>query len=170
MNKKVILAITATAIVTVIWARPPQGGHMHGGPRPGPAPAFRGGFHQRPHHDGSFWGKGGRNFISGMVGGMIGSAAYNAMVTPRTHYYNTGYVRPAPVVVTPQPTVVYTTPTPVAYTQSVTVVPTTTYTTQPVTIAPRVYRTWVPGRYETQSYNGVTTRVFIPGHYESVTY
>lgn len=173
MNKKLMLtaAVVLTAVVT--FARPHGGGPMGGGPRPGPAPAFhhRGPMPGGPHHGGSFWGRGGRNFWSGLAGGIVGAAAYNAMVTPRTYYYNTGYVRPAPVVVAPQPTTVYTTPSPVVYTQPTTVtVPTTTYVTQPVTVTPNVYRRWVPGRYEYQTINGVTTRIFIPGHYEAVAY
>lgn len=175
MNKKLVLTTAAVLTATVTFARPPHGGPMGGGPRPGPAPAF----HNRgpmpgpgPHHGGSFWGRGGRNFWGGVVGGIVGSAAYNAMVTPRTYYYNTGYSRPAPVVVTPPPvyTVPAPVPAPVVYTQPVTV-PTTTYvTTQPVTTTSNVYRRWVPGRYEYQTVNGVTTRIFIPGHYESVAY
>lgn len=158
-------AVVLTAAVS--FARPPHGGPMGGGSRPGPGPAM----HNRgpmpgpgPRHSGSFWGRGGRNFWGGVVGGIVGTAAYNAMVTPRTYYYNTGYCSPTPVVVTSQP--VYTTPAPVVYTHPAT----TTYVTQPVTTTPNVYRQWVPGRYEYQTVNGVTTRIFIPGHYESVAY
>lgn len=169
MNKKIVLAAVAVLATAVVFARPPHGGpHPGGWGRPGPAPMFHGGPRPGPHH-GSFWGRGGRNFWGGVVGGAIGAAAFNAMVTPRTHYYNSGYYSPAPVVVAPAP--VYSTPTTVTYTQPVTV-PTTTYVSQPVVVtpAPNVYRQWVPGRYEYQTINGVTSRIYIPGHYESTAY
>jgi len=94
------------------------------------------------HHHHSFWGRGGRHFwpgfVGGVVGGVVGGALYDTVITP------------APVVVT-TPTVVTTTP----------VVATTVSTVQNV---------WVEGRYVDQvQANGTVVRVWQPGHYEQRT-
>jgi len=94
------------------------------------------------HHHHSAWGRGGRHFwpgfVGGVVGGVVGGALYDTVVTP------------APVVVT-TPTVVTTTP----------VVATTVSTVQNV---------WVEGRYVDQVQpNGTVIRVWQPGHYEQRT-
>ena len=87
------------------------------------------------HHHHSFWGRGGRHFWPGFVGGVVGGVLYDTVVTP------------APVVVT-TPTVVTTTP----------VVATTVSTVQNVWVEGRyvdqvqangtVVRVWQPGHYE----------------------
>ena len=94
------------------------------------------------HHHHSAWGRGGRHFwpgfVGGVVGGVVGGALYDTVVTP------------APVVVT-TPTVVTTTP----------VVATT---------VPAVQSVWVEGRYVDQvQANGTVIRVWQPGHYEQRT-
>lgn len=121
------------------------GGHGFGR---GPAPMMHHrppAFHHPPayHHHHSHWGRGGRNFWPGFVGGVVGGLVYDA-------------VAPAPVIVTP-PTVVTT---PVVTTPVVTtpVVTTPVATTQSV---------WVNGCYVDQvQANGVVVRVWQPGHYE----
>ena len=114
--------------------RPMMGGHHGGGPHGGgfrPAPHHPGGH----HHGGSFWGRGGRNFWPGFVGGVIGGALVDTVVSP------------APVVVT---TPVVTTPvvtTPVVTTRNVWVEG--CYVNQ-VLANGTVIRVWQPGHYETR--------------------
>ncbi len=146
MNKKTLLVV---AVATVLgagtcFARPGPGGGRPGGHRPPPARHHGGGHHGGGHHHrgGSFWGRGGRNFLPGFIGGVVGGA----LIGNRTTYVNTSpvVVTPAPVVVSPAPVVVPA-PTPV-------------YTTQNV---------WVEGRYIDQVQpNGTVIRVWQPGHYE----
>ena len=147
MNKaiKVITVLGAVLCAGVCMARP------HGGPHPGGGrghgPVIRaGGFghrppavhHHRSSHSHSSWGRGGRNFWPGFVGGVVGGLVYDS-------------ITPAPVVVA-TPTVVTT---PVVTTPVVT---TPVYTTQSV---------WVEGRYVDQvQANGTVIRVWQPGHYE----
>lgn len=145
MKKAMVLAAAAVMCVGTCMARPhggPGGGPRGGGPRPvmGPGPGgHHGGGH---HHHGGGWGRGGRNFWPGFVGGVVGGALYDAVVGPTV--VAPTVVAPAPVVVTPAPVVV-TPPTPV-------------YTTQNV---------WVEGRYVDQvGANGAVIRVWQPGHYE----
>lgn len=97
--------------------------------------------HHHHHHHGSAWGRGGRNFWPGFVGGVVGGIVADAVVS-----------RPVTTVVT-TPTIV-TTPTVV----TTPVVATPVYTTQNV---------WVEGRYVDQVQpNGTVIRVWQPGHYE----
>ncbi len=146
MNKKTILVVALAAVLGTgtCFARPGGGRHHGGGHRPPPPRHhFHGGHHGggRHHHrhGGSFWGRGGRNFLPGFIGGVVGGA----IVGGTTRYVNT-----APVVVTPAPVVV----------TSPTVVATPVYTTQNV---------WVEGRYVDQVQpNGTVIRVWQPGHYE----
>lgn len=150
MNKtvKMMMVVGAALCTSVCMARPHGGPGGHGGPRPGPGPRMHMGHRPPPppprhHHGGSFWGRGGRNFWPGFVGGVVGGVVYDA-------------ITPAPVVVT-TPTVVTT---PVVTTPVVTtpVVTTPVYTTQNV---------WVEGRYVDQvQANGTVVRVWQPGHYE----
>jgi len=142
-KRAVVFAVAATLCAGVCLARPGgpgPGGPGPGGPGPGPAP------HHRPH-DG-FWGRGGRNFWPGFIGGVIGGAVASRTV-----------VEPAPVVVT-TPTVV-TTPvvTQPVVVQSAVVTPVT-----------QVQNVWVEGRYVDQiQANGSVIRVWQPGHYEQRT-
>ena len=155
MNKKLAITIGMAALAAGAFAGPHHG--FHGGPRPGPHHGFHG---PRPgfHHHGSYWGRGGRNFWPGFVGGVVGSALYNAVATPSVAVAS-------PVVVT-QPTVVAT-PTvvaPPAVVAQPAVVAAPTVVSTPVVTAPRV---WVEGRYIDQIQpNGTVIRVWQPGHYE----
>ncbi len=143
MNKKTILIVAVAAVLGTgtCFARP-GGGRPHGGHRPPPPPRHHHGGHH--HHGGSLWGRGGRNFLPGFIGGVVGGA----LVGNTTRYVSTAPVvvtPPAPVVVAPPAPVVVTTPAPV-------------YTTQNV---------WVEGRYIDQVQpNGTVVRVWQPGHYE----
>ena len=143
MNKMKTIALVAVAAVLcagTTYAR----GH-HGGP--GGYGMHHGGGHHH-HHHGSVWGRGGRNFWPGFVGGMVAGALVNEVLDPAP-----------PVVVTPAPVVV-SQPAPVVVAQPapVVVTPQPVYTTQSV---------WVDGCYvnQTQS-NGTVIRVWQPGHYE----
>ena len=147
MNKKLILAFGALLAAGTLLAGP------HGGPRGGFG-GHRGGFgrgpapmmHHRPapmhHHHHSSWGRGGRHFWPGFVGGVVGGVLTDAIVGPRviaTPVVSTAVVT-TPVVTTP-------------------VVATPVYTTQQV---------WIPGTYVDQIQpNGTVIRVWQPGHYES---
>ncbi len=141
MNKKTIITL---ALATVIgagtcFARPGNGG----GHRPAPAPRHHAGGHRPPppprhhggHRGGSVWGRGGRNFLPGFIGGLVGSTVANTIV------------RSDPVVVTPAPVVV--TPAPVTTTMVV--------TPQRVWVEGRYIDQIQP--------NGTIIRVWQPGHY-----
>ena len=106
---------------------PKMVGHHGGGFRPAPPPPVH------HHHHGSAWGRGGSNFWPGFVGGVIGGALVDAVVSP------------APVVVTPAPVVVA--PTPVVTTQNVWVEGRYIDQVQP---NGTVLRVWQPGHYETR--------------------
>ncbi len=100
------------------------------------------------HHHGGFWGRGGRNFWPGFVGGVVGGVLYDTFVPPRPIVTST-VVTPAPTVVIQQPVV-----------------------TTPVVAAPvqQVQSVWVEGRYVDQiQANGTVVRVWQPGHYEQRT-
>ena len=147
MNKKMTMVVALAAVMScgVCLARPHGGPGGFGGPRP--AMHHGGGFGHRPPpppprhhhgHHGSAWGRGGRNFWPGFVGGIIGGVVADAVVSPAPVVVHT------PVVTTP----VVTTP----------VVTTPAYVTQ---------RVWVDGRYVNQVQpNGTVIRVWEPGHYE----
>ncbi len=129
------------------------------GPRPHHPPVV----HHHHHH--SCWGRGGRNFWPGFVGGVVGGALASTIierdtvvVQPATTVVTTPAVVQQPVVVT-QPVVVQQ-PQPVVVTQPVVV-------QQPVQ---QVQNVWVDGRYVDQvQANGSTVRVWQPGHYEQQT-
>ena len=129
-----ILVLVGTAVLSAgVFARP------HGGWHPGPAP-----MHVHHHHHGGYWGRGGRHFWPGFVGGVVGGLVYNS-------------IRPVTYVTTPT---VVTTPT---------IVTTPTVVTTPVVTAPAatVQNVWVEGRYVDQiQANGTVIRVWQPGHYE----
>ncbi len=127
MNKKII-TVAAVAVLAVGTAfagpKPPPGGGRPGGHRPPPA------HHHGGHHSGgSAWGRGGRNFWPGFLGGLVGAS----LVRPAPP--------PPPVVVAPAPVVV-----------------SPTYVTQKVWVEGRyidqvqangtVIRVWQPGHYE----------------------
>lgn len=152
-----LLALTAAFVAN---ARPhgPHGGGPRGGFR-GPT-FYHGGHHYYHHHGGGFWGRGGRNFWPGFVGGVIGSAVYG------------GWCNTTPVVVA-APTVTVTPPVisaPVVgavYTD--TVAPAVSVAPAPVVQTAPVQQVWVPGRYvDTRDAYGRTFRVWVEGHYETV--
>ena len=154
MNKKLVVTIGMAILAAGAFAGPHHGpGGFHGGPRPGMHHYGR--FHHggpRPFHHHSYWGRGGRNFWPGFVGGVIGGALYGAVAAPPV-VVSTPTVVTTPAVVT-TPTVVTTTP----------VVTVPTVVTTPVVTAPRV---WVEGRYIDQIQpNGTVVRIWQPGHYE----
>ncbi len=141
MNKKMIMAAVLVAVMSVGSAfaapKPPPGGRP-GGHRP---PAVKP--HNPPprHNSGSFWGKGGRNFWPGFVGGVVGGALASRPAPPPPPPPRPVVVAPAPVVVAPAPVVV-----------------SPTYVTQKV---------WVEGHYAEQVLsNGTVIRVWQPGRYE----
>ena len=165
LNKAIVAGLACIAVCGVALAGP------HGGPHGGPRGGFRGGPHHfgpprggwhhgpgpgfRPpppvfrHHHHSFWGRGGRHFWPGFVGGVVGGAVYNAIATDPV-IVTTPTVVSTPAVVT-TPTVVTTAPTVVA----------------PVTTVQNV---WVEGRYVDQVQgNGTVVRIWQPGHYEQRT-
>ena len=139
-----ILAVASVVCAGTCLARP------HGGPGRG---------HYHHHHHGG-WGRGGRNFWPGFVGGIVGGALYDAVVSPAP------VVAPAPVVVTPAPVVVnpapvVVNPAPVVVNQPAVVTP------PPVVVAPQPTTVWVEGRYVEQvQADGSVVRVWQPGHYE----
>ena len=178
MNKKFIIVAIAVAVAASVFARGPGGPSGHGGfggPRPG-GPAMRGGFRGGPgfHHNGG-WGRGGRNFWPGFVGGVVGGIIGNTIATS----WNTVPVITAPVVTTPVvATPIVTTPAvPVLPPQTVVVQQPVSYTstapngavevhTSPMTInvpGTTPGRTWISGHYVT---NGYGARVWVPGHWE----
>lgn len=142
MNKfKYMVVVAAVLAAGATFARPHGGGGYHRGFGHGPAPVR--------HHHGGLWGHGGRNFLPGFVGGVVGGVLTRTVVAPAP------IVTPAPVVVA-TPTVV-TTPTVVAAPTVVTPVATT-------------QQVWVEGRYVDQVQpNGVVVRTWQPGHYETRT-
>ena len=141
---KKLVMIVCCSFAAASFAGPGPHHRPGPGPRPGghhwaPPPPPR---HHAPH--GGHWGHDGRNFWPGFVGGIAAGAAWNAMVTPRTYYYNSSVVAPAVVA---GPTVVAP-----------------TYVAQPVAVTQRV---WIPGRFVEQvCVNGAVVRVWQPGHYE----
>ena len=158
MNRAVVFAVSTLFCATFALARP---GAPAPAPGRGPQPARPAAQPPRPHApaprpNDSFWGRGGRNFWPGFVGGLIGGAVVSS--------------RPAPVVVAPPPpaSVVVTTPT---------VVATPTVVTRPVVVqstvvtpVTQVQNVWVEGRYVDQiQANGTVVRVWQPGHYEQRT-
>lgn len=105
MNKKLVVAVGMMVLSLGVFAAPPRGGHGGGHAAPPPqrhvAPPRH---HSAPpppahhyHHSPSVWGKGGRNFLPGFVGGLVGGAIVSRpMVVPPPPV-----VVPAPVVVAP---------------------------------------------------------------------
>jgi hypothetical protein len=141
-TKKTAVLILAALTAAVACAKG-RGGH-----RPPPPPHH----HHHHHHHGSAWGKGGRNFWPGFIGGVAAGLAARTVAEPTTVVVTPTVVAPAPVVVTPAPIVV---------------------TPAPVVVQPPVYQTqnvWVEGRYvDTVQPNGTTVRAWQPGHYEQRT-
>ena len=148
MNKKLILAFGAILAAGTLLAGHhggPRGGFgHHGGFGRGPAPMM----HHRPapppmhHHHHGGWGRGGRHFWPGFVGGVVGGVLTDAIIGPR--------VVTTPVV----STAVVTTPVVTAP-----VVATPVYTSQQI---------WIPGAYVDQIQpNGTVVRIWQPGHYET---
>lgn len=137
MHKTLVFAVAA-ALSAGAFAGP------HGHWRPGPAP-------MHVHHH-SYWGRGGRHFWPGFVGGVVGGAIVGATMS-------------RPAVVVSQPAVVVTQPAVV--TQPVVVQQQPVVVQQPVT---QVQNVWVEGCYVDQVQpNGAIVRVWSPGHYEQRT-
>ena len=144
MNKKTIVAICVIAVAGSMFATPRGGHHHHGGRHVAP----RHHHVHRPKH--STWGRGGRNFWPGFVGGLVGATVARTVIEPATTIVT------APAVVTP-----VVTATPVVTTAPVVVETPVVTATQQV---------WVEGRYvDTVQPNGTVVRVWQPGHYETVT-
>ena len=136
--KKLVIAIALVAVSTGAFAHGHRGG-WHGGYHH----RWHGGYHH--HYHGGCWGRGGRYFWPGFVGGVVGGVVGSTLVRP--YYSETVVVQPTPTVVT-QPVVV----------QQPTVVQQPVVQRQPV---------WVEGRYVDQvQANGSTVRIWQPGHYE----
>ena len=154
--KKIIFALVAAILATTTMARPSYNYQVR---RFGDGPAWTRhhynygwhGHHAGHYHHGSFWGRGGRNFWPGFVGGAIGAAVVNAVTQPSV------VVSPTAVVTTPQ---VVAAPQVVA--QPVVTQP---VVTQPVPVY-QPTQVWVPGQwvYTTGPYG--TVRTWQPGHYE----
>ena len=156
--KKLVIAIVLAAVSTGAFAHGHRGG-WHGGPHHGgfrrPPPIHHGYHHH--HYHGGCWGRGGRYFWPGFVGGVVGGVVGTTLARP--YYSETVVVQPAPTVVT-QPVVVQQ---PAVVTQPV-VVQQPTVIQQPVVQRQPV---WVEGRYVDQvQANGSTVRIWQPGHYE----
>lgn len=144
--KKIMVLAVAVAMAFGAFARPHGGfGHRRGGFRSGPM--HHGGY----RHHGSWWGRGGRNFWPGFVGGMVGGYCYGGttVVTPA--------VVTTPTVVQPVATV------PVGAAAPITV---------PVSSQPSVeayQNIWVPGALvPVTNPDGSISYVRQPGHYERV--
>ena len=144
--KKMMIMLGVSAIAVCAFARPhggPGHGHGHGGPAPRHYSHHPPSHHYHRSHHGCAWGRGGRNFWPGFVGGVVAGALVDGYIGPRV----------TETVVVQQP-VVTTTPvvvdaTPVVASQTV------------------VQRVWVEGRYIDQIQpNGTVVRVWQPGHYE----
>ena len=103
MNRKLVVAgIAAIALAFGASARLHGPGFGHHGFGPGPrGPAFH-----HHHHHGGYWGRGGRYFWPGFVGGIVGGALYDAVAYPRYYGYGGVVVAPTPTVVTTPPVVV----------------------------------------------------------------
>lgn len=149
MNKKVIVLTCVIATAGALFAAPHRGVRAHHG---GYRPAVHH-HHHRPTH--SSWGRGGRNFWPGFVGGLVGATVARTVINTTPTVITTPVVT-TPVVATPAivtPTVV--TPAVVA----------------PVVTAPVVttQQVWVDGRYVDSVVNGAVVRVWEPGHYETRT-
>jgi len=153
--KKLFVVMSMVALSACAFAGPHG---CPGGWRPGPYP-----HHYHHHGHGDWWGRGGRNFWPGFVGGVVGGVVASSIVSP------------APVVVT-QPVVT----TPVVVTQPTVVAQ--PVVAQPVVTQPVVQQTvvsqpvsttqsvWVEGRYvDTVQANGTVVRTWQPGHYEQRT-
>ena len=160
MKKILVLAAVAAMGVGTCQARPHGGPGRHGGgPRPAPVVHRVHGGHYGGHgyHHGGVWGRGGRNFWPGLVGGIIGGALLPPplLVPPvpvPVVVHRPVVAAPAPVVVQPAPVVVQQ---PVVQQQPVVVQQQTTT------------QVWVEGRYVDQvQANGTVVRIWQPGHYE----
>jgi hypothetical protein len=152
MKRMIVLTLGVLLAVPLFARAPRPPAHRHQPPR---VPHHH---HQPPrphHHHGSAWGKGGRNFWPGFVGGVALGLATRAVAEPTTVVVHrpasTVVVQPAPVVVQPAPVVIQ----------------------QPVVVKQPVYQTqnvWVEGRYvDVVQPNGTTVRTWQPGHFEQRT-
>ena len=157
--KKLVIAIALVAASTGAFARGWHCGPHHGAfHHPSPIHhGWHGGYHHH-HYHGGYWGRGGRYFWPGFVGGVVGGVVGSTLVRP--YYSETVVVEPETPVVT-TPTVVQQ---PVVVQQQPVVVQQPTVVQQPVVQRQPV---WVEGRYVDQvQANGSTVRIWQPGHYE----
>ncbi len=109
-------------------------------------------------HGGSFWGRGGRNFLPAFAGGVVGGIIGGVVAQPT--------VVTTPVVSTP----VVTTPVvtqPVVQQQVVVQQPVVGQSVY-VSRAPQAVNIWIPGKYITTSTAYGTIQTWVPGHYETV--
>ena len=148
--KKTMIMFAVAAVALGAFARP------HGGPRGGGfghrTPPPRHYYHRHHHHSG--WGRGGRNFWPGFLGGVAAGIVADSVINRPTTVVTTTPVVVTPTVVTPAPVVV-------AQPAPVVVTPAPVYQTQNV---------WVEGRYVDQvQANGTVVRTWVPGHYEQRT-
>ncbi len=89
--KKTILTLCAIAAIALTPTQSEaRRHHYHGG--------FRGHHHYSHHHHHSFWGRGGRHFWPGFVGGIVGGTLLRGYTTP---IYTAPVVYSTPVVTTP---------------------------------------------------------------------
>lgn len=146
MNKKKLAVMFCVCVAAgAVFAKP--GGHR-GGYRTPPVVHHHGGL---GHHGG--WGRGGRNFWPGFVGGVVGGVIASSFADT---------VVATPVVTTPA-VAVPAVATPVVAAPAVTTP--VVVTTQPVVTHP--VQVWVEGCYVNQvQANGTVLRVWQPGHYE----
>jgi hypothetical protein len=107
MKRMIVLTLGVVLAVPLFARAPRPPAHRHQPPR---VPHHH---HQPPrphHHHGSAWGKGGRNFWPGFVGGVALGLATRAVAEPTTVVVHrpasTVVVQPAPVVVQPAPVVI----------------------------------------------------------------
>ena len=156
-GKSVVVVFAAVMCAGACLARPCGPRHHGGWHRPPPIHhGWHGGCHHH-HYHGGCWGRGGRYFWPGFVGGVVGGVVGTTLVRP--YYSETVVVQQSPTVVA-QPVVVQQ---PAVVTQPV-VVQQPTVVQQPA--VPR-QPVWVEGRYVDQvQANGSTVRVWQPGHYE----
>ena len=150
MKLRHIVFVGAAVLSAEALAMPPP---PRGYWRPGPVPM---------HYHHGYWGRGGRYFWPGFVGGVVGGAIIADALTRPAVVVS----QPATVVVQ-QPAVVTQ---PVVVQQPVVTQP--AVVTQPVVQQPvtQVQNVGVDGRYVDQvQANGAVVRIWQPGHYEQRT-
>lgn len=99
MKKTIIMTIALTAFAAIAAPRPGPAPHRGPAPRPAPVvsrPAPRSAPRPAPaqhrHHE-SFWGRGGRNFWPGFIGGAVSTALLSPPPPPVVQHVVIGPVR-----------------------------------------------------------------------------